>query len=105
MSKTLKCSKIEDQQDGIAISNIGGVFVVILIGIVLAIFTLICEYFWFKFYKKPISHINVVEYGERKSNLILVAHSTAVNARRPKPSIDKNLRSRTINSIPIAGIN
>lgn len=105
MKKKLHCSKIEDQQDGIAISNIGGVFVVILVGIVLAIFTLIFEFFWFQYYKKPIRHIDVVEYGVRNSNLILVSHSSTVNARHPKASTDKRVRSRTINNIQIADIN
>lgn len=43
-TKKLHCSKVEDQQDGISIANIGGVFIVIFVGIGLALITLIFEY-------------------------------------------------------------
>ncbi|XP_031634040.1 ionotropic receptor 25a-like [Contarinia nasturtii] len=69
--KKIKCPKVEDQQDGIAISNIGGVFIVILMGIVLAIFTLIFEYWWFKYRYHPPKIINVAEYVTPR------VHSTA----------------------------
>lgn len=42
---------------GISIYNIGGVFIVIFVGIALAIVTLIIEYWYYK-YKKPNSRIS-----------------------------------------------
>ncbi len=38
------CPKVEDESDGISIQNIGGVFIVILVGIALSIVTLAFEY-------------------------------------------------------------
>ncbi|XP_034948541.1 ionotropic receptor 25a-like [Chelonus insularis] len=48
--KRQKCSKEESQNDGISIQNIGGVFIVIFMGIILACITLAYEY-WFYRYK------------------------------------------------------
>ncbi|XP_034949070.1 ionotropic receptor 25a-like isoform X2 [Chelonus insularis] len=45
------CPKILDQSDGISIENIGGVFIVIFVGIVLACITLSIEY-WFYVIKR-----------------------------------------------------
>ncbi|KAK0083400.1 hypothetical protein PV325_008825 [Microctonus aethiopoides] len=43
------CKKEDDQSDGISIQNIGGVFIVILVGIVLACGTLAFEYYWYRY--------------------------------------------------------
>ena len=53
----VNCENFEDSEGGISISNIGGVFIVIFVGIGLAIFTLIFE-FWYYKYKKPMSQIS-----------------------------------------------
>ncbi|XP_060526726.1 ionotropic receptor 25a isoform X2 [Cylas formicarius] len=45
------CEKADDQSDGISIQNIGGVFIVILVGIGLACVTLAFEYWWYKYRK------------------------------------------------------
>ncbi|XP_035708909.1 ionotropic receptor 25a isoform X1 [Folsomia candida] len=42
------CPKDDNQSDGISIHNIGGVFIVIFVGIVMACFTLIFEYWWYR---------------------------------------------------------
>jgi hypothetical protein len=47
----------EDSGGGISIYNIGGVFIVIFVGIALAIITLVFEYWYYK-YKKPMSRIS-----------------------------------------------
>ncbi len=47
----------DDTSGGISIYNIGGVFIVIFVGIALAIFTLVIEYWYYK-YKKPASRIS-----------------------------------------------
>ncbi len=44
----LECPKIEDESDGISIRNIGGVFLVIVIGSGLALITLAMECYWYK---------------------------------------------------------
>jgi len=51
------CENYEDTEGGISISNIGGVFIVIFVGIGLAVVTLIFE-FWYYKYKKPLSQIS-----------------------------------------------
>lgn len=38
----------KDESDGISLQNIGGVFIVIFMGIVLACLTLLFEYWWYK---------------------------------------------------------
>ncbi|GFU11746.1 ionotropic receptor 25a [Nephila pilipes] len=53
-----ECDDSSQQSDGISIANIGGVFIVIFIGVVLAVLTLIIEYFLYK--KKRRSHARVV---------------------------------------------
>nr|AQN78505.1 ionotropic receptor 25a.1 [Meteorus pulchricornis] len=47
------CKKEDDQSDGISIQNIGGVFIVILVGIILACGTLAFEYYWYRY--RPIA--------------------------------------------------
>ncbi|XP_066155907.1 ionotropic receptor 25a-like isoform X1 [Euwallacea fornicatus] len=55
-----QCEKVDDQQDGISIQNIGGVFIVIFVGIGLACVTLAFEYWWYK-YRKNSSVTNVIK--------------------------------------------
>ncbi|PRD31656.1 UNVERIFIED_CONTAM: Ir25a [Trichonephila clavipes] len=52
------CDDSEQQSDGISIANIGGVFIVIFIGVILAVLTLIVEYFLYR--KKRRTHARVV---------------------------------------------
>merc|ERR1719422_603704 len=51
------CDDDDDSGGGISIYNIGGVFIVIFIGIGLAIITLIFEYWYYK-HKKPASRVD-----------------------------------------------
>ncbi|XP_054709201.1 ionotropic receptor 25a-like [Uloborus diversus] len=44
----VECDDSEQQSDGISIANIGGVFIVIFIGVVLALVTLAIEYWFYK---------------------------------------------------------
>lgn len=113
-TKKLHCSKIEDQQDGISIANIGGVFIVILIGIVMAIFTLIFEYWYFKYHHPSPKVIGVKEYSRANLNVVLPAHqgpstqtSTLSKPSKPskpkevQPSNEPRLRSRATTHIQI----
>ena len=43
-----KCPNSDDESNGISIQNIGGVFIIILAGIVLSFITLIFEYLYYK---------------------------------------------------------
>jgi hypothetical protein len=47
------CPKREDPSDGIALKNIGGVFLVILVGVGMGIVTLIFEYFYYRVKEAP----------------------------------------------------
>ncbi|RCN39164.1 hypothetical protein ANCCAN_14920 [Ancylostoma caninum] len=55
------CPDANGENDGISIQNIGGVFIVILAGIVLSVITLTFEYFY---YRRRNVHIS----GERKED-------------------------------------
>ncbi|XP_017461181.1 PREDICTED: ionotropic receptor 25a-like, partial [Rhagoletis zephyria] len=48
LPERIDCQDSKKQSDGISIQNIGGVFIVILIGVVLACVTLVVEYWYFK---------------------------------------------------------
>lgn len=92
-TKKLKCSKIEDQQDGISIANIGGVFIVILVGIAMACVILFFEYWWFK-YKRYISRPQIVIEAPKDVNAtatnsqssITIAHDQSPNEPRRRKS-------------------
>ncbi|XP_065556610.1 ionotropic receptor 25a-like isoform X1 [Artemia franciscana] len=47
-----KCPAEASTSEGISIENIGGVFIVILVGIILSIIVLIIEYIYYKYYHK-----------------------------------------------------
>jgi len=64
------CEDSDEEGGGISIHNIGGVFIVIFVGIALAIITLAFEYWYYKF-KKPMSRIGsaeqkIVNYPEKQ---------------------------------------
>lgn len=65
-----KCMKLDDQSDGISIQNIGGVFIVIFVGIVLACITLVFEYWWYKYRKVTPRITNVVESVENSEKMM-----------------------------------
>ncbi|KAL3266880.1 hypothetical protein HHI36_011031 [Cryptolaemus montrouzieri] len=44
----VKCEEPEDKYDGIGIRNMGGIFIMILIGIFISFATLVSEYYWYK---------------------------------------------------------
>ncbi|KAF7490853.1 Glutamate receptor 2 [Sarcoptes scabiei] len=58
-----ECQDSKKQSDGISINNIGGVFIVIFIGVILACITLVIEYWYFK--KKES---NVVTISDKNKN-------------------------------------
>lgn len=68
------CIDFRKSSDGIAINNIGGVFIVIFIGIVVACIALVVEYWYFKGKKYrgppgvgPGNSVQVKMYGNRQS--------------------------------------
>ena len=48
---TEECEEVDDQSEGISIRNIGGVFIVIFTGIIVACIVLAFEYWWYKYRK------------------------------------------------------
>ncbi|XP_003743738.1 ionotropic receptor 25a [Galendromus occidentalis] len=65
-SEKKECDEEGKNNDGISIKNIGGVFIVIFIGVVMACITLVFEYFWYK-NKKPRSKVvSVKEHMPQK---------------------------------------
>ena len=71
-----KCKKPEDQSDGISISNIGGVFIVIFVGIGMACVTLMFEYYYYKHRKDPkiidVNEANPTNAKDQPSKLISI---------------------------------
>lgn len=61
------CEEADDNSGGISIHNIGGVFIVIFIGIGLAIVTLGVEYWYYK-YKAPSTRVTSVEPTRNKKD-------------------------------------
>lgn len=49
--EAVDCPKPEDPSDGISVANIGGVFIVILVGIGMAIVILCIEYYFYSKYR------------------------------------------------------
>ncbi|XP_044756675.1 ionotropic receptor 25a-like [Coccinella septempunctata] len=64
--KKVVCEQQDNQSDGISIQNIGGVFIVIYAGIVLALITLAFEYYWYKC-RKPTNVVAVEEASQQES--------------------------------------
>merc|ERR1719445_2412398 len=58
------CEESDDDGGGISIHNIGGVFIVIFVGIGLAIITLALEYWWYKF-KVPREGEGSIDSGRK----------------------------------------
>uniref|UniRef100_A0A1I7W8A1 Uncharacterized protein n=1 Tax=Heterorhabditis bacteriophora TaxID=37862 RepID=A0A1I7W8A1_HETBA len=50
-----KCPELTDESNGISIQNIGGVFIIILTGIILSIITLAIEYCYYSIPKLIIN--------------------------------------------------
>ncbi|CAN7937960.1 unnamed protein product, partial [Ixodes hexagonus] len=61
------CDDSERQSDGISIRNIGGVFIVIFIGVVMACITLAIEYCYYKNRKPNAKVVAVKEYPGKES--------------------------------------
>lgn len=63
----VSCDDSERQSDGISIRNIGGVFIVIFIGVVMACITLAIEYCYYKNRKPNSKVVAVKEYSSKDS--------------------------------------
>ncbi|XP_045465675.1 ionotropic receptor 25a-like [Harmonia axyridis] len=86
-----KCPLPEDPSDGISVANIGGVFIVILVGIGLAIVILCIEYFF---------------YSKQKQDKVELVRGIPSSSRSPLEIFDGNqmtLRNRA--RMPNAGFN
>lgn len=91
-----KCMKLDDQSDGISIQNIGGVFIVIFVGIVLACITLVFEYWWYKYRKVTPRITNVIESVENSEKMIR-KEPNAFRNRDTKEVTNSLLRTRITN--------
>lgn len=81
LSKKLKCPKPEDPIDGMTLFNMGGVFMVIVIGIVISFCTLMFEYWYIKHRKRTPTIIQVAECLQ--------------NALRPMSAVHQNANEET----------
>lgn len=55
----MDCDIQDEQSDGVSLQNMGGVFLVIVLGICLATMVLILEYWWYKCLRGPkVVHTN-----------------------------------------------
>ena len=82
------CEDIKKSSDGISIHNIGGVFIVIFAGVLLAIITLIFEYVFLRAKRNSIRHVAEANriYGSMKHVLMPGAISRGY---RPIPNFGK----------------
>lgn len=100
--KKLKCSKIEDQQDGISVANIGGVFIVIFVGIALACIILIFEYWWFKYYKHTSSRVtDINEAGKNNLNSVETAAQSSTSLAHDQRPNEPRHRTKTTSQIQV----
>lgn len=89
LKKRLECPIAENDEDGISVMNIGGVFMVVIIGIIIAFFALICEYLYIKCYK--LKCVRVSENSRNAMNavntMLKIARDNRTNIKRhPKPN-------------------
>ncbi|CAB3400516.1 unnamed protein product [Caenorhabditis bovis] len=82
------CPDSSEESDGISIQNIGGVFIVILVGIVLSIITLAFEYYY---YKKKGQNSTENEEREDKGE---PSNGIALNGIRKMGNDDKNQKEK-----------
>ncbi|XP_076349970.1 ionotropic receptor 25a-like isoform X2 [Tachypleus tridentatus] len=61
-SKLLACEESEERNDGIGIENIGGVFIVIGVGVVIACLTLFAEHLYYKTFQPATKIVPVKKY-------------------------------------------
>lgn len=77
LSKKLKCPKPEDPIDGMTLFNMGGVFMVIAIGIVISFCTLMFEYWYIKHRKRTPTIIQVAECSQNTLRPMSAVHQNA----------------------------
>ncbi|KAJ8317339.1 hypothetical protein KUTeg_005243 [Tegillarca granosa] len=71
------CPKVENESEGISIQHIGGVFLVIAFGTVLAFISLGFEYYWYKYRPVKESKNYKVEKSMSRAKLATTSTSTA----------------------------
>lgn len=96
-----KCEKQDDPSDGISISNIGGVFVVIFVGLILATITLFFEYWFFKL-RKMLPKIKQVDVAASNQTVDSPSNdesgiTTIFRNKETDMNNKKTLRSRNVN--------
>lgn len=69
------CDSFQTKFDGLRINDVGGVFLFVLLGIVLACLMLAFEYFWYKNNRLKLLASNIVLYGRACD--ILTSHNVA----------------------------
>lgn len=91
-----KCTKPADQSEGISIENIGGVFIVIFVGVVLSCISLGYEYCVYKGCK-PSKIMNVAEGTSNKMGISSNPNNT-FGRRVGKDSSQKSMKLRRRNT-------
>lgn len=95
-----KCAKATDQSEGISIQNIGGVFILILVGIGMACVTLIYEYCVYKYQKAPKTQVESSKTGLASIGRRYVRDSTekSIKLRRRKTNLPTSFRTLKIHN-------
>lgn len=91
----LECPKIEQESDGISIKNIGGVFLVIAIGSVLALFTLAFEFYWYKYRPEREQKDYAVPSSMSQATLSLSTSAVSLSGSTLKDIAESNIRMAT----------
>lgn len=80
------CPKVENESEGISIQHIGGVFLVIAFGTVLAFISLGFEYYWYKY--RPVKESKNYKVEKSMSRAQLATSSTATSSLQDLPNGD-----------------
>lgn len=75
VAEETNCTNYKTKFDGLEIGDIGGIFLLILIGIVLACFILIYEYYWYK--RNRVKMLVRTKISLEPSNEIFTAHNVS----------------------------
>lgn len=92
-----KCEKPADQSEGISIENIGGVFIIIFIGIVMACATFVFEYCAYKF-RKTTNILLVSQANQMKTGAPSKPRDMIGRRRRVKNATQKGRKLRQRNT-------
>lgn len=83
-AKKQECTNVEEETTGISIQNIGGVFILILGGIMISLVILVIEFFYYKHQEKKTRSKDVAMQRLGRAQIVPVDRSYVANGQ-PTP--------------------